>query len=56
MATGTILEVSSAKIGNYLACMRGFIYAWYIDPSYSYVCTTNYLASYGYDLLLHDYA
>ena len=36
MTTGTILEVSSAKIGSYLACMHGFIYAWYIGPSYIY--------------------
>ena len=38
MTTGTILEVSSPKIGNYTlhACMHGFIYAWYIGPSYIY--------------------
>ena len=28
---GTILEVSSAKIGSYLACMHGFIYDYDYD-------------------------
>ena len=43
MATGPILDVSTAKVGT----SHGFIYAW-LDVLASYVQLTTYLVSYAW--------